>query len=239
GPEAADRLQAGTVLPVMIRACQPVAPDARRCIPTGRPERRIASFALDASPPPRTTKTMDPQNQQPPPLLSDLVEDRLSRRFFLQRASIAGAAMAAASCAPSSDQGGVAADSASVAGGTTMNANSRADSALDNPHTGTSQTAAVGGAEGIEYHRFDPTLPPLPAERTTRLHWRAQEVPVRIGPNLVVAAWTFEGDVPGPIVRVRQGDTVEFTLTNEGVMPHSMDFHAAQLDPRVAFRSVG
>jgi nitrite reductase (NO-forming) len=34
------------------------------------------------------------------------------------------------------------------------------------------------------------------------------------------------------------GDTVEFTLTNEGNVPHSMDFHAAQVDPKVAFRSV-
>jgi nitrite reductase (NO-forming) len=54
----------------------------------------------------------------------------------------------------------------------------------------------------------------------------------------VVAAWTFEGDIPGPVVHVRQGSTVEFTLTNQGQIPHSMDFHAAQIDPKVAFRSV-
>jgi nitrite reductase (NO-forming) len=28
-------------------------------------------------------------------------------------------------------------------------------------------------------------------------------------------AWTFEGQVPGPVVRVTEGDTVEFTLTND------------------------
>lgn len=38
-------------------------------------------------------------------------------------------------------------------------------------------------------------------------------------------------------MRVRQGDTVEFILTNNGALPHSMDFHAAQIDPKVAFRS--
>lgn len=65
-----------------------------------------------------------------------------------------------------------------------------------------------------------------------------REVPVRIMPDTVVAAWTFDGDIPGPIVHVRQGDTVEFTLTNKGTLPHSMDFHAAQIDPKVAFRSV-
>lgn len=36
----------------------------------------------------------------------------------------------------------------------------------------------------------------------------------------------------------RVGDTVHFTLTNDMEIPHSMDFHAAQIDPKVAFRSV-
>jgi nitrite reductase (NO-forming) len=44
--------------------------------------------------------------------------------------------------------------------------------------------------------------------------------------------------VPGPIVHTRVGDTVEFTLTNDADIPHSMDFHAAQIDPKQAFRSV-
>jgi nitrite reductase (NO-forming) len=90
----------------------------------------------------------------------------------------------------------------------------------------------------VSYHRYDPALPPLSPDRTLRLHWRAREVPVAIRPDTIVAAWTFEGDVPGPIVHCRVGDTVEFTLTNEGAVPHSMDFHAAQVDPKVAFRSV-
>jgi len=63
-------------------------------------------------------------------------------------------------------------------------------------------------------------------------------VPVRISADTVVAAWTFEGDIPGPVVHCRVGDTVEFTLTNDADIPHSMDFHAAQIDPKVAFRSV-
>jgi nitrite reductase (NO-forming) len=36
---------------------------------------------------------------------------------------------------------------------------------------------------------------------------------------------------------VKEGDTVEFTLMNRGSLPHSMDFHASQIDPKVAFRS--
>jgi nitrite reductase (NO-forming) len=40
--------------------------------------------------------------------------------------------------------------------------------------------------------------------------------------------WTFNGKVPAPMIRVRQGDTVELTLKNEGhLVAHSIDLHAA------------
>src|SRR3546814_16357230 len=40
--------------------------------------------------------------------------------------------------------------------------------------------------------------------------------------------WTFNNQVPGPLTRVRVGDTVEVTLTNdeESWMGHNIDFHA-------------
>lgn len=53
-------------------------------------------------------------------------------------------------------------------------------------------------------------------------------------------AWTFGGEVPGPVVRITEGDTVNFTLVNEegNKNSHSMDFHAAQLDVVSDFDSV-
>ena len=41
--------------------------------------------------------------------------------------------------------------------------------------------------------------------------------------------WTFNGTVPGPMLRVMQGDTVVIHLHNDStsLMPHSIDFHAA------------
>ena len=46
------------------------------------------------------------------------------------------------------------------------------------------------------------------------------------------AAWTFNGTIPGPVVRVKEGDTVDFTLINppENKNSHAIDFHAAQVD---------
>lgn len=41
--------------------------------------------------------------------------------------------------------------------------------------------------------------------------------------------WTFDGHVPGPFVRVRQGDLVDFTLKNaaDSKHSHSIDLHSA------------
>ncbi len=40
--------------------------------------------------------------------------------------------------------------------------------------------------------------------------------------------WSFNGTVPGPMIRVRQGDLVEIHLSNssKNVMPHNIDLHA-------------
>jgi nitrite reductase (NO-forming) len=118
-----------------------------------------------------------------------------------------------------------------------LNSDSKLDSSLlhGRKHGNTSITPETPGGDAV-FHRFDPALPPLTGD--LKVHWKTQERKVRISDDTVVAAWTFEGDVPGPILHCRVGDTVEFTLTNEVDIPHSMDFHAAQIDPKIAFRSV-
>jgi nitrite reductase (NO-forming) len=46
-------------------------------------------------------------------------------------------------------------------------------------------------------------------------------------PGLKYNAMVFNGTVPGPVLSVHQGDTVEITMVNEGATIHSMDFHSA------------
>jgi len=52
--------------------------------------------------------------------------------------------------------------------------------------------------------------------------------------------WTYGGTIPGPLVRVTQGDVVDFTLTNDpgNKNSHSMDFHAAIADVLDEFAEV-
>src|SRR5688500_13099510 len=69
--------------------------------------------------------------------------------------------------------------------------------------------------------------------KTHEIGMKAVETEVVIeGSGEKYAAWTFDGQVPGPVVRVTEGDTVKFTLTNPATnkYPHAMDFHAAEID---------
>jgi nitrite reductase (NO-forming) len=81
----------------------------------------------------------------------------------------------------------------------------------------------------------DPTdVPPPIADRAkTVLHvtLTAEEVIGQLDPSAGTRYryWTFGGKVPGPMIRVREGDTIEVTLRNDATshMVHSVDFHAA------------
>jgi len=73
--------------------------------------------------------------------------------------------------------------------------------------------------------------------KTVKVSMTAMEVDVPVNGAMVggadtMAAWTFGGTVPGPVVRVDEGDTVDFTLINpsENKNSHAMDFHAAQVN---------
>jgi nitrite reductase (NO-forming) len=185
-----------------------------------------------------------------------LLTARTDRRAFLARASalsfaIPGLGAALTACSPGKSNKRDTTRSAASrneaqasAGGADSLSHHNSDSKLDSAvlkgapqSTSSAASIATQGAQSIAYHRYDPALPPLQGSHL-HLDWHAREVPLRISDDTVVAAWTFEGDIPGPIVHCRVGDTVEFTLTNDANIPHSMDFHAAQVNPKEAFKSV-
>ena len=92
-----------------------------------------------------------------------------------------------------------------------------------------------------EAHKpYDPVLPALQPGEVVKVHMVMKDRTVEIAPGVKYNVWAFDGDygAPGPIVHVREGQTVEFTLTNGGAIPHSMDFHAARIAPDKAFRDV-
>jgi len=65
-----------------------------------------------------------------------------------------------------------------------------------------------------------------------------KDATLEIAKGVTYEGWTFGGTVPGPVLRVRQGDHVRVTVVNETVMPHSIDFHAARIPANVAYRMI-
>ena len=55
-----------------------------------------------------------------------------------------------------------------------------------------------------------------------------KEVIAEIADGTTINYWTFDGTVPGPFIRVREGDTVRVTIHNDetSLHPHNVDFHA-------------
>jgi len=78
----------------------------------------------------------------------------------------------------------------------------------------------------------DPNEVPPPIERTepatVHIDITAKEVIAEMAPGVTFNYWTFDGKVPGPFLRVREGDTVVLTLHNDptSLHHHSIDLHA-------------
>ena len=95
-------------------------------------------------------------------------------------------------------------------------------------------------AELAKAHKpVDAVLPPVPAGDLVKVHMTLKDMVVEIAPGVKYRTWAFDGHgAPGPVINVREGQTVEMTLTNGGSIPHSIDFHAARIAPDFAFRDV-
>jgi nitrite reductase (NO-forming) len=76
-----------------------------------------------------------------------------------------------------------------------------------------------------------PNVPP-PIKRTfpelVKVELVATEFSGSLGDGTEYQFWGYNGRVPGPFIRVREGDTVELTLKNDehSKFPHSIDLHA-------------
>ncbi len=82
------------------------------------------------------------------------------------------------------------------------------------------------------YTLYDATAPVALPGTTHDIDLVVEEKDVTVAPGYVVRAWTFNGIVPGPVIRVHVGDTVRIHLKNPATnqLAHSVDFHASQVD---------
>lgn len=96
--------------------------------------------------------------------------------------------------------------------------------------------APVGAAMTAPDRAAD--APPRSTSRRHSVRFVTVHVRHQVAPGVIYDAWTFDSVVPGPVLRVTVGDTMDFTLVNGSMMPHSMDFHAAEIAPDRAYRNV-
>lgn len=111
-------------------------------------------------------------------------------------------------------------------------------------------TAARRGSEAVERIDFghvrtsvspayDATAPRASDARVKEFRIPMTHETIEIAEGVTYDGWTFGGTVPGPVLRVRQGDTVRVTLVNESPMGHSIDLHSARIPMNEAFRTIG
>jgi nitrite reductase (NO-forming) len=93
-------------------------------------------------------------------------------------------------------------------------------------------------APGPEWRPYDPTLQPVAGGTEHEVTLRVEERSVPIAPGVTQQVWTFGGTVPGPVLHGRIGDVFTVHLVNGGTIAHSIDFHASQVDPGTAMRSI-
>ena len=125
------------------------------------------------------------------------------------------------------------------------------------PHTGMTMTAPTpaGTAEGAPFERYrrpDPTLPAVPPGRVKRFRVdvlmhatkvAADQPPLRVW-SFGVNGRLMRGTGVSPPMVVEQGDRVDISFVNgeraamHVDMPHSLDIHAAEVAPNIAFRTI-
>ena len=82
-------------------------------------------------------------------------------------------------------------------------------------------------------------VPPPTGTATLHEHtFTATELVGYVGGGATQRRLTFNGRVPGPVLRGKVGDTFRITLVNEGTMSHSLDFHAGAVSPDEVMRSI-
>ncbi|THE64982.1 nitrite reductase, copper-containing [Salinadaptatus halalkaliphilus] len=134
----------------------------------------------------------------------------INRRTFMQGVGATGA-VAVAGCLESSASG------------------------TDDEPQATDDDEGLPPAEAVDVETVaaDPTDIPPPVDwdepRTHEITMETIEVTAEIEPGVTIRYMTYDGQIPGPMVRVREGDTIDLTFEvpddhNRDV--HNVDFHA-------------
>ncbi len=89
----------------------------------------------------------------------------------------------------------------------------------------------AGAAEPVPAVPPVTELPPSPEPQTREFVLTASEFDWELMPGTTVRAWGYNGQMPGPELRVREGDLVRVALRNELRVPTTIHWHGVNLPP--------
>ncbi len=126
-----------------------------------------------------------------------------------------------------------------------VNAQDHGHATPDDGYVGSDPSAPTTGddapvsTEITPFERYDPYLDsvePGPKDIETFVGDRS----LYVARDVPYAAWTFDGTVPGNVIRARVGDEINFRLTieEEASTAHSLDFHSAEGNPEVNYQTI-
>ena len=159
-------------------------------------------------------------------------ESRFSRRDFLRTAGAAGAIGVS---------GGLLGARAALAQGGGEHGGDHGASSAGSGETGSVASGGMVGHGGngtvgdVDLSRFDPSKflrdfywgeERREGGRTVREYeLTAEAVEVEVAPGVMYPAWAYNGQVPGPTLRAREGERLRVVFKNRDAHPHTIHFH--------------
>lgn len=158
------------------------------------------------------------KSQLPSTKIPDIANSHISRGKFLQSVGLlafSGAVFGMSSCNPSGSK----------------HPQSENDTDTKPAAATAAATSATPAPKPVRV-AADPTKIPPPIHRsiakTHKVTLEAKEMTGELKPRILFHYMTFDGQVPAPMIRARQGDTIEVTLKSnkDNTHPHNADFHS-------------
>jgi FtsP/CotA-like multicopper oxidase with cupredoxin domain len=148
----------------------------------------------------------------------------MAKRFSRRRLLVAAAPLAAAPLA-----GRLAFESGGAAAATHDHSAHRALASLDAMAGHAAMIGegapAVGGPHDLDSLLYPPPAEPAAPGRVREYTLTAVDREIEIAPGVFFPAWTYNGTVPGPVLRATEGDLLRVKLVNAGEHPHTIHFH--------------
>jgi len=84
---------------------------------------------------------------------------------------------------------------------------------------------AVGGPHDLDALLHPPPALPYEPGRLREYTLTALDKEIEVAPGVFFPAWTYNGTVPGPVIRATEGDILRVRFANAGSHPHTIHFH--------------